>query len=83
MYIDFTNLNKACPKNSFPLPSINRLIDTSFDNNFMSFMDAFFGYNQISIALKDQEKTTFVTREGATYQRLVNKIFKKIDSVKC
>lgn len=91
MYTDFTSLKKACPKDNSPLSSIDRLIDMSFGNKLMSFMDAFSGYNQISIAPKDQEKMAFVTKEnlfcnrvmpfslkntGADYQRLVNKIFR-------
>ncbi|XP_017640049.1 uncharacterized protein LOC108481419 [Gossypium arboreum] len=64
MCIDFTNLNKACPKDSFPLPSIDRLVKMSSDNKFMSFMDTFSRYNHISMAPKEQEKTTFVIKEG-------------------
>ena len=47
MCIDFTDLNKAYPKNSFPFPSIDRLVDASADPHILSFMDAFSSYNQI------------------------------------
>ncbi|KAA3467173.1 gag-pol polyprotein [Gossypium australe] len=91
MCIDSTNLNKVCPEDSFPLPLIDHLVDASTGHRFMSFMDAFIGYNQILLDQGDQEKTAFITEEWlfcyrvmpfslknarATYQRLVNRIFK-------
>ena len=90
MYIDFTNLNKACPKDSFPLPRIDQLVDSTSAHKLLSFMDAFSGYNQILMDEEDQEKALFVTSQGlyyfkvmpfrlknarATYQRLVNCLF--------
>ena len=90
MCIDFTDQNKACPKDSFSLFSIDRLVDASTSHHVLSFMDVFSGYKQIMIDLFDQESITFITEEGlycyrvmlfglknvgATYQRLVNKIF--------
>ncbi|KAL5547014.1 hypothetical protein UlMin_006701 [Ulmus minor] len=88
--IDFTDLNKACPKDSFPLPHIDMMVDATAGHELLSFMDAFSGYNQILMHPEDQEKTSFVTERGifcykvmpfglknagATYQRLVNKMF--------
>ena len=88
--IDFTDLNKACPKDSFPLPHIDMLVDATTGHELLSFMDAFSGYNQILMHPDNQEKTTFITERGifcykvmplglknagATYQRLVNKMF--------
>ena len=88
--VDFTDLNRAYPKDSFPLPSIDRLVDALVGHKVLSLMDAFLGYNQIMMDLADQEKTAFITEDGlycysmmpfrlknveATYQRLVNKIF--------
>ena len=61
MCVDFTNLNKACPKDSFPMPRIDQLVDATVGHPQMSFLDAFQGYHQIPLALNDQEKTTFVT----------------------
>ena len=90
--IDFTDVNRACPKDSFPLPRINLIVDATADHELLSFMDAFSGYNQISMDPYDQEKTLFVTTRGtycyrvmpfrlkdagATYQRLVNRMFQK------
>ena len=90
MCVDFTDLNKACLKDSFPLPRIDQLVDSTVGHKLLSFMDVFFGYNQILMDEDDQEKTSFVTSQGlychkvmpfglknagATYQRLVNLIF--------
>ena len=59
MCVDFRNLNKACPKDDFPLPHIDVLVDNTADSILMFFMDGFLGYNQIKMALKDVTKTTF------------------------
>ena len=90
--IDFTDLNKAYPKDSFPLPRIDLIVDATAGHELLSFMDAFLGYNQISMDPNDQEKTSFITgrgtycyqvmpfglkNAGATYQRLVNRMFQK------
>jgi hypothetical protein len=90
MCVDFIDLNKACPKDSFPLPRIDLLVDSTAGHELLSFMDAFSGYNQIHMKEADQEKTAFITdrglycykmmpfglkNAGATYQRLVNRMF--------
>ena len=54
VYIDFTDLNKACPKDPFPLSRIDRLVDATVGHPQMSFLDAFQGYHQIPLALEDQ-----------------------------
>ena len=92
MCIDFTELNKACQKDSFPLPRIDQLVDSTAGHKLLMFMDAFSGYNRIKMAEEDQEKTAFITSQGlycykvmpfelknarVTYQRLVNKMFSK------
>ena len=59
--IDFTGLNKACPKDPFPMPKIDQLVDATISHPQISFLDAFQGYHQIPLALDDQEKTAFVT----------------------
>ena len=61
MCVDFTDLNKACPKDSYLLPCINLLVDFTAGYQLLSFMDAFFGYNQIRLDEANQEKTSFVT----------------------
>ncbi|KAL0385497.1 UNVERIFIED_CONTAM: Retrovirus-related Pol polyprotein from transposon opus [Sesamum radiatum] len=91
MRIDFTDLNRACPKDSYTLPRIDPLVDSTARCEMMRFLDAFQGYNQISLEPQDQEKTSFITEQGifcyqvmpfglkntgATYQKLVNKVFK-------
>ncbi|KAM1041861.1 hypothetical protein ACFX2I_030941 [Malus domestica] len=90
MCVDYTDLNKGCPKDSFPLPLIDRLIDSTAGCELLSFMDAYSGYNQILMNPSDQEHTAFTTdrglycykvmpfglkNAGATYQRLVNSMF--------
>ena len=60
MCVDFTNLNKACPKGSYPLPKIDKLVDSTAGHELMSFMHAFSGYHQIPLVKEDQEKTSFV-----------------------
>ena len=92
LYIDFIDVNRACKKDSFPLPRIDLIVDAIAGHELLSFMDAFSGYNQISMDPNDQEKTSFVTGQGtycyrvmpfglknvrATYQRLVNRMFQK------
>ena len=88
--MNYANLNKACPKDSYSLPMIDWLVDVIFDFGILSFVDAFSGYNQIQMAKEDEEKMTFIIDCGlycykvmpfglknvdAAYQRLVNKVF--------
>ena len=85
MCVDFRDLNKACPKDDFPLPHIDVLVDNMAGSALMSLIDGFSRYNQIKMALKDMTKTTFTTKwgiycytimpfclknVGATYQRM-------------
>ena len=89
MCVDFTDLNKACPKDSYPLPSIDALVDSASDSKVLSFLDAFSGYNQIKMHPRDESKIAFMTdtcsycykvmpfglkNAGATYQRLMDKV---------
>ena len=88
--VDFTDLNKACPKDPFHMPRINQLVDATVGHPQMGFLDAFQGYHQIPLVLDDQEMTTFVTSIGnyhykvmpfglknveATYQRMMTRMF--------
>ena len=59
--VDYRDLNQASPKDNFPLPHIDTLMDNTAKNSRFSFMDGFSGYNQIRMALEDREKTVFVT----------------------
>ena len=61
MCVDFTDLNKACPKDSYPLPWIDLLVDSTAGHHLLSFMETFSDYNQIRLDKSDQEKTSFVT----------------------
>ena len=63
-YTNFIDINRACPKNSFPLPRIDLIVDTTAGHELLSFMDAFSGYNQIRMDPNDQEKTSVVIGQG-------------------
>ncbi|XP_074342244.1 uncharacterized protein LOC141679723 [Apium graveolens] len=91
MCVDYTSLNSACPKDSYPLPNIDQLIDATSGHVLLSFMDAFSGYNQVKMNPADIAKTTFITHRavyafvmipfglinaGETYQKMMNTIFK-------
>ena len=88
--VDYRNLNRACPKDEFPLPNMDLLIDSMAGSIMFSFMDGFNGYNKIKMALKDAEKIAFRTpisnfyytvmpfglkNAGVTYQRTMMAIF--------
>jgi len=89
MCVDFTDLNKACSKDSYPMPSIDALVDSASGCRLLSFLDTFSGYNQIMMHTRDECKTVFMTElscysykvmpfglknVGATYQRLMDKV---------
>lgn len=91
--VDFRDLNAACPKDEFPLPITELMVDAATGFEALSFMDGFSGYNQIKMDPKDQELTAFRTPEGifcytvmpfglknagATYQRAMSQIFKDL-----
>ncbi|KAL0455774.1 UNVERIFIED_CONTAM: Retrovirus-related Pol polyprotein from transposon.6 [Sesamum latifolium] len=91
MCIDFRDLNKACPKDYYPLPRIDQLVDSIFGCELLSMMDASQGYHQIMLTPEDHKRVSFITSDdtfcyvampfglkngGATYQRLVDKIFR-------
>ena len=65
--VDFRDFNKVSPKDDFPLPHIDMLIDSTIGHSMLSFMDKFFGYNQILMALENMEKTSFITKWGTYY----------------
>lgn len=90
MYVDFTDLNKACVKESFPLSRISHL-DYTAGHKRMSFLGAYASYNQITTNLADEEHTSFITplalqcytmmpfglkNAGATFQRLISILLK-------
>ncbi|GJY64268.1 reverse transcriptase domain-containing protein [Tanacetum coccineum] len=92
MCLDFKDLNKACPKDGYPLPEIDWKVESLCGFPFKCFLDAYKGYHQIKMAKEDEEKTSFITsqgvfcyskmpfglrNDGATYQCLVDKAFHK------
>jgi hypothetical protein len=62
--IDFTDLNKACLKDNFPLPRIDTLVDQAAESEMLSFLDCFSGYHQIWMRKEDEEFTSFITPFG-------------------
>jgi ribonuclease HI len=64
MCIDFTDLNKACPKDEFPLPRIDSLVDAAATSELMSLLDCYSGYHQIWMKKDDEPKTSFITPSG-------------------
>jgi hypothetical protein len=86
MCVDYTDLNKHCPKDPFGLPRIDQVVDSAAGCSMLSFLDCYSGYHQISLAKEDEEKTAFITpfgafcytsmsfglrNAGATYQRAI------------
>jgi hypothetical protein len=84
MCVDYTSLNKACPKVPFPLPRIDQIVDSTAGCELLCFFDAYSGYQQIKMKESDQLATSFITpfgmycyvtmpfglrNAGATYQR--------------
>jgi hypothetical protein len=92
MCVDYTDLNKHCPKDPFGLPQIDQVIDSTAGCDQLYFLDCYSGYHQIAIKEEDQEKTAFITpfgaycymtmsfglkNAGATYQRAIQAYFKR------
>ncbi|GJW30837.1 reverse transcriptase domain-containing protein [Tanacetum coccineum] len=90
MCVDFTSINKECPKDCYPLPEIDRKIESLSGFRLKCFLDAYKGYHQIQMAEEDEDKIAFyagggvfcykkmsfgLKNAGATYQRLVDKVF--------
>ena len=71
MCVDFKDLNKASPKDDFPLPHIDILVDNTAGHALLSFMNGFSGHNQIKMAPKDMEKTSFITPWGTYYYKVM------------
>ena len=70
--VDYRDLNKASPKDNFPLPNIHILIDNCAKNELQSFMDCFTGYHQILMDEEDAEKTAFITPWGVYHYRVMS-----------
>jgi hypothetical protein len=90
MCVDYTSLNKACPKVPFPLPRIDQIVDSTAVCELLCFLDAYFGYHQMKMKESDQLATSFITsfgmfcyltmpfgfrNAGATYQQCMQHVF--------
>ena len=93
MCVDYIGLNKACPKDPFPLPRIDQIVDSTSGCETLCFLDAYSGYHQITMKESDQLATSFITpfgsfcyvtmpfglkNTGATYQRSMLKCFRDL-----
>jgi hypothetical protein len=93
MCVDYTDLNKCCPKDPFGLPRIDEVVDSTAECELLSFLDCYSGYHQIPLEVDDQIKTSFITpfgaycyttmsfglkNAGATYQRAIQACLKKL-----
>jgi hypothetical protein len=68
----FTNLNKYCLKDDFPLPRINKIIDSAAASEMMALLDCFSGYHQIWLHIEDEENTSFIISFGTySYRRML------------
>ncbi|MFS7910504.1 putative nucleotidyltransferase, Ribonuclease H [Helianthus anomalus] len=75
MCVDYTDLNKVCPRDCYSLPEIDKKIDSLAPFRWKCFLDYYKGYHQVQMKLEDEDKTAFRTDFGATYQRLMDKTF--------
>jgi hypothetical protein len=90
MCVDYTSLNKVCPKDPFPLPRIDQVVDSTAGCETLCFLDAYSGYHQITMCIVDQLVTSFITlvgaycyqtmpfglkHAGATFQRCMRRVF--------
>ncbi|GKV30660.1 hypothetical protein SLEP1_g39449 [Rubroshorea leprosula] len=91
MCINYTNLNDACPKDCYPMPNIDKLVEAASGNERLSLLDAYSGYHQVPMAPEDTDKTSFYASDeiycyvmmpfglknaGATYQKMVTIVFR-------
>jgi hypothetical protein len=94
--VDYRDINKACPKDNFPTPFVDHIVDDCTGSEIFSLMDGFSGYNQINIAPEDQQKTAFICpwgtfsyrklpfglkKAGATFQRAMSYAFHDIKHI--
>jgi hypothetical protein len=91
MCIDYTDLNKHCPKDPFPLPRIDQVVDSTAGSVLLCFLDCYSGYHQIALHPDDEDKMTFIRphgiycykvmtfglkNAGVTYQKAIQKCLK-------
>ena len=71
VYIDLTNLNKACPNDDFPFPNIDMIIDLIVGHKILSLMYVFSGYNQIQMNKEDEIHTAFIFERGISCYKVM------------
>ena len=72
MCVDYTDLNKHCPKDPFGLPQIDEVVDSTAGCELLSFLDCYSSYHQISLNEEDQIKTLFIMPFGAYYYKTMS-----------
>jgi hypothetical protein len=72
MCVDYTDLNKHCPKDLFGLPRIDKIVDSTTRSALLFFLDCYSGYHQIALREKDQSKTSFITPFGVDYYKTMS-----------
>nr|GEU42363.1 reverse transcriptase domain-containing protein [Tanacetum cinerariifolium] len=77
MCVDFKDLNKACPKDGYPLPKIDWKVESLCGYPYKCFLDAYKGYHQIKMAEEDEEKTAFITSQGIFYDLVIKSRMEK------
>jgi hypothetical protein len=71
MCINYTDLNKQCPKDLFPLPRIDRVVDSTAGSVLLWFLDCYSGYHQIALNPNDEDKTAFITPNDIYYYKVM------------
>ena len=79
--VDYTTLNDACPKDSFPLPQIDQIVDSTSGHGMLSFLDAFSGYYQIPVALTNEENTAFIMPHGLYCYKVMSFVLKNARAI--
>ena len=72
MCTDFTNLNRTCPKDTYPLPHIDQLVDAMAGHEVLIFMDAYLRHNKIRMDSRDKEMTSFITNQCLYYYKVMS-----------
>jgi hypothetical protein len=79
--MDYTSLNKHCPKDPFPLPHIDQIINSTAGCTRLFFLDAYSGYNQIKLKVEDEEKTALITPYGVFCYQVMPFVLKNAGAI--
>ena len=79
--INFNDLYESCPQDCFPIPRIDQIVDATMGHKLLTFMDAYFGYNQIPMYPLDSKKTTFITHNGIHCHNVIPFSLKNVGAI--